>query len=154
MLQEASRDEFCSFIISSPIIHSEINSALGSFGKPCCAFRPFGFSIIPDGSRGLQSDASLVTIALPQVLDADRESDEVIEIMSNLVSSIVGAIKEARKFLLYPVKLSEVATTDFYFFSFGQYILGHFKMQVQHKQIRGDRQRSQTQNFSCELIIL
>ncbi|KAK9944998.1 hypothetical protein M0R45_010531 [Rubus argutus] len=95
LLQEASRDEFCSFIISSPITHSEVNSALGLFGKACCAFRPFGFSIIPDGSRGLQSDASLVTIALPQVLDADRESDEVIEIMSNLVSSIVGAIKEA-----------------------------------------------------------
>lgn len=106
MLQEASRDEFCSFIISSPITHSEVNSALGLFGKACCAFRPFGFSIIPDGSRGLQSDASLVTIALPQVLDADRESDEVIEIMSNLVSRIVGAIKEAGRFLLYPVKLS------------------------------------------------
>lgn len=114
MLQEASRDEFCSFIISSPITQSEVNSALGLFGKACCAFRPFGFSIIPDGSRGLQSDASLVTIALPQELDADRESDEVIEIMSNLVSSIVGAIKEAGKFLLYPVKLSEVATTDFF----------------------------------------
>lgn len=129
MLQEASRDEFCSFIISSPITQSEVNSALGLFGKACCAFRPFGFSIIPDGSRGLHSDASLVTIALPQELDADRENDEVIEIMSNLVSSIVGAIKEAGKFLLYPVKLSEVATTDFFFFfSFGQYILGHCKM--------------------------
>ncbi|KAM5563330.1 hypothetical protein ABKV19_018142 [Rosa sericea] len=94
VLQEASRDEFCSFIIASPISQSEVNSALG-LGRSSCALRPFGFSIIPDGSRGLLSGTSLVTMAFQRELDADLETSEVIEGMSNHVSDIVGAINEA-----------------------------------------------------------
>nr|XP_011458039.1 PREDICTED: homeobox-leucine zipper protein MERISTEM L1-like isoform X1 [Fragaria vesca subsp. vesca] len=91
VLQEASKDEFCSFIISSQIDQSEVNSALG-FGQLSCSLRPFGFSIIPDGSRGHLSDASIVTMACQLELEADLETGEVIERMSNLVSGVFEAI--------------------------------------------------------------
>ncbi|KAL6208837.1 hypothetical protein ACLB2K_019782 [Fragaria x ananassa] len=94
VLQEASRDEFCSFIISSQINQSEVNGALG-FRKEVCSLRPFGFSITPDGSEGLLSDASIVTMACQQELDADLETGEVIERMSNLVSGVFEAINGA-----------------------------------------------------------
>lgn len=58
--------------------------------------RPSGFAIMPDGSGGLRSDASLVTIAMQQELDV-LEAGPAIEAMSNIIRAIIGEINEASK---------------------------------------------------------
>jgi homeobox-leucine zipper protein len=100
LLQEASEDELCHFIISSPMTKVAVDAALFSGIWKNDFLKPSGFAIMPDGSGGLQSDASLVTIAIQQELDVvDLEDRPAIETMSNIVRGIVGEIKEASKCL-------------------------------------------------------
>ncbi|XP_044493553.1 homeobox-leucine zipper protein ROC2-like isoform X2 [Mangifera indica] len=92
ILQEASKEEFCSFVISSPITQSHINAAFSS-GMITKHLKPSGFAIMPDGSEGLESDASLVTIAVQQDLDA-AETSRAIEAMRNVIIAMIKEIKE------------------------------------------------------------
>lgn len=100
LLQEDSEDEFCHFIISSPMTKVAVDAALLSGMWKNDFLKPSGFAIMPDGSGGLQSDGSLVTIAMQQELDVlDLEEGPAIETMSNIIRGIVGEIKEASKCL-------------------------------------------------------
>ncbi|GLT72822.1 hypothetical protein SLA2020_447220 [Shorea laevis] len=96
LLQDASRDEFCHFIISSPMTQVAVDAVLLSGTWRNYFLRPSGFAIMPDGSGGLQSDASLVTIAMQQELDA-LEAGSAIEAMSNIIRAIIEEITEASK---------------------------------------------------------
>lgn len=51
---------------------------------------------MPDGSEGLESDASLVTIAVQQDLDA-AETSRAIEAMRNVIIAMIKEIKEEGK---------------------------------------------------------
>ncbi|KAJ0052588.1 hypothetical protein Pint_01664 [Pistacia integerrima] len=92
MLQEASKEEFCSFVISSPITQSDIKAAFSS-AMITKYLKPSGFAIMPDGSKGLESDASLVTIAVQQDLDA-AENGGAVEAMNNVIIAMIKEINE------------------------------------------------------------
>ncbi|XAR61053.1 hypothetical protein NMG60_11034642 [Bertholletia excelsa] len=90
LLQEASRDEFCSFIVSAPMTLLEGRSLIE--GRPRnISLLPSGFAVMCDGS--MNSDASLVTIALQEQVD-DMETEQIIEMMSDLVNTIIADINE------------------------------------------------------------
>ncbi|XP_030934376.1 homeobox-leucine zipper protein ROC2-like isoform X1 [Quercus lobata] len=93
LLQEASWDEFCYFIISSPMTQAATN-ALFVGGCIYDHLKPSGFAILPDGSAGLLSDSCLVTIAMQQEL-AVLESGQAIQSMNFIINDIVEEIYEA-----------------------------------------------------------
>ncbi|KAK9281919.1 hypothetical protein L1049_004827 [Liquidambar formosana] len=93
LLQEASWNEFCSVVISSTVSEQDMNAAL-NFGRWRDVFlQPSGFAIMPDGSGGLQSDGSLVTVVTQQQLDFS-ENSQAIEAMTNIIRAIIEEIKE------------------------------------------------------------
>lgn len=96
MLQDALEDEFCHFVISSPMTQVAVDTAFCSGIWRNSLLKPSGFAIMPDGSGGLESDASLVTIAVQQKLDV-LEAGPAIEAMSNIIRRIVGEINAASK---------------------------------------------------------
>ncbi|XP_062149386.1 homeobox-leucine zipper protein HDG3-like isoform X2 [Alnus glutinosa] len=94
MLQDTLEDEFCHFVISSPMTQVAVDTAFCSGIWRDSLLKPSGFAIMPDGSGGLESDASLVTIAVQQELDV-LEAGPAIEAMSNIIRRIIGEINAA-----------------------------------------------------------
>ncbi|PSS14053.1 Homeobox-leucine zipper protein, partial [Actinidia chinensis var. chinensis] len=91
LLQEASTNGFCSYIVSTPMNHVDVHRAF-TFGRDV-TIQPSGFAVMPDGPNGLHSNASLVTIAVNQYLNVP-ETDQAIDIMCGLVSAIIKDITE------------------------------------------------------------
>ncbi|KAA8543416.1 hypothetical protein F0562_021089 [Nyssa sinensis] len=91
LLQEASRDEFCSFIIEAPMTQLEYIDAFVSGRWWNTAWRPWGFAIMADGS--IHAEASLVTIAVQGQLDV-KDDGEATELMSDLINNITRKINE------------------------------------------------------------
>ncbi|XP_021893793.1 homeobox-leucine zipper protein ROC7-like [Carica papaya] len=92
VVQVVSRDEFCSFILSSPMIQDDVDLTLlyGSLRENI--LKPSGFTVIPGGPP--ESDSSLVTIAMQQELEVSG-TEEAIEAVSQLINSTVNEINEA-----------------------------------------------------------
>ncbi|XWS36489.1 hypothetical protein CRYUN_Cryun20dG0089400 [Craigia yunnanensis] len=108
-LQEASRDEYCSFILSKVMTEDDVNLHIVSGVENIhaqseyrlCDITTSGFSIMPDGSGGLQCNGSLVTLlvqlhydhtASPVMLDSVREDflDDLNDIIRELNEEVVG----------------------------------------------------------------
>ncbi|XVF32331.1 hypothetical protein REPUB_Repub17cG0072600 [Reevesia pubescens] len=125
-LQEASRDEYCSFIISKIIVEDDVDthivSGVESIQEQSEArladITTSGFSIMPDGSGGLQCNGSLVTVlmqlqydrtatATPVVLDSVR--DDFLDDLND----IINELNEEGKFLTYRALISQCAIGAF-----------------------------------------
>ncbi|XP_057508314.1 homeobox-leucine zipper protein HDG2-like [Actinidia eriantha] len=91
LLQEASTNGFCSYIVSTPMNHVDVHRAF-TFGRDV-KIQPSGFAVMPDGPNGHHSNASLVTIAVNQYLNVPK-TDQAIDIMCGLVSAIIKDITE------------------------------------------------------------
>ncbi|XP_058222208.1 homeobox-leucine zipper protein ROC1-like [Rhododendron vialii] len=92
LLQETSRDGFCFFVTSTPISKAHANMLL-LIGAGTVSVRPSGFALMPDGTDGFNSDASLVTVAIQQQLNVPNP-DQAIPIMCDLVNGIIKDISE------------------------------------------------------------
>ncbi|XP_021281083.1 homeobox-leucine zipper protein PROTODERMAL FACTOR 2-like [Herrania umbratica] len=108
-LQEATRDEYCSFILSKLInddhvnfnIVSGVQSVYQKGDDRVLDTVTSGFAIMPDGPGGLQCDGSLITFLVqlhydrtegPVTLDTVREDflSDLMEIIRELKEELVG----------------------------------------------------------------
>ncbi|KAL4030395.1 hypothetical protein IC575_008631 [Cucumis melo] len=91
-LQESTKNEYCSFILSSQMSEADVHiSLLPRFCRNSLFLRPSGFAIMPAGPGGLQSKASFVTIYIRRELK-NMKVEQVIEAMSCHVNAVIDRI--------------------------------------------------------------
>ncbi|KAK2643690.1 hypothetical protein Ddye_018885 [Dipteronia dyeriana] len=90
MLQATQKNEFCSFVIADEMDNESIGDMFSyrvatEKGKSKSAawelWRPTGFAIMPDGFNGLESNASIVTVAISGSFDDVSEYEAIIQII-------------------------------------------------------------------------
>ncbi|OMP01390.1 hypothetical protein COLO4_11899 [Corchorus olitorius] len=115
-LQEASRDEYCSYVISRPMNQDEVDRYIISGPESLMDMSKeklqntavSGFAIMPDGPGGLKSDGSLVTYVMqlnrhPKI-DFGQSINEVIDelyetgrfLMDSELKKLWGKAKDGR----------------------------------------------------------
>ncbi|KAK6259907.1 hypothetical protein SCA6_014381 [Theobroma cacao] len=111
-LQEATVDEYCSFIISRPMsqqkVQRHISSGVDSGFEAGTKLDvdASGFAIMPDGPGGLESNGSLITFVMQLLYDPERPRlPSRFEIENDAFHEWVGIINDIRensKFLCNP----------------------------------------------------
>ncbi|KAK1359345.1 START domain-containing protein [Heracleum sosnowskyi] len=86
LLQEASKDGLCSYVIAAPMTKRDVYSSLffGTEGDGILC--PAGFSILPDNTN---SKSSLVTFAVQQPVNVSKTENDAIQPMKFVVSCMI-----------------------------------------------------------------
>lgn len=104
-LQEASMDEYCSFILSKTLTEDAVNAhivcgnrSIYEHGKCGMAnITPSGFAIMPDGPGGLHCDASLVTFLVQLYYDPLGNPVDVEFVRKDFLSDLNNIIRELKE---------------------------------------------------------
>ncbi|KAL4377613.1 hypothetical protein GQ457_02G004110 [Hibiscus cannabinus] len=118
-LQEASMDEYCSFIMSKTMTEELVNAHIVCGEESTyeesdcrkCNITPSGFAIMPDGPGGLDCDACLVTFLLQLCYDPLEGAVHVGTARKGFISDleyIIGELneKEMTEFVFHQLRLS------------------------------------------------
>ncbi|KAE8686112.1 putative Protodermal factor 2 [Hibiscus syriacus] len=95
-LQEASKDEYCSFILSKMISEEEVDFHIvgGHEHRTSISVTRSGFAILPDGPGGLHCDASLVTFLKELKYDYSGDGVHVETAKEDFASDLEYIIEE------------------------------------------------------------
>ncbi|TYH11224.1 hypothetical protein ES288_A07G241200v1 [Gossypium darwinii] len=101
-LQEASMDEYCSFILSKTLTEDTVNAHIVCGNKSIyedsksrmANITPSGFAIMPDGPGGLHCDASLVTFLVQLYYDPLGNPVDVEFVRKDFLSDLNSIIRE------------------------------------------------------------
>nr|KJB11045.1 hypothetical protein B456_001G238000 [Gossypium raimondii] len=101
-LQEASMDEYCSFILSKTLTEDTVNAHIVCGNKSIyedsksrmANITPSGFAIMPDGPGGLHCDASLVTFLVQLYYDPLGNPVDVEFVRKDFLSDLNNIIRE------------------------------------------------------------
>ncbi|TYG62672.1 hypothetical protein ES288_D07G250400v1 [Gossypium darwinii] len=101
-LQEASMDEYCSFILSKTLTEDTVNAHIVCGNKSIyedsksrmANITPSGFAIMPDGPGGLHCDASLVTFLVQLYYDPLGNPADVEFVRKDFLSDLNNIIRE------------------------------------------------------------
>ncbi|TYI20454.1 hypothetical protein ES332_A07G239000v1 [Gossypium tomentosum] len=101
-LQEASMDEYCSFILSKTLTEDTVNAHIVCGNKSIyedsksrmANITPSGFAIMPDGPGGLHCDASVVTFLVQLYYDPLGNPVDVEFVRKDFLSDLNSIIRE------------------------------------------------------------
>ncbi|XVE77975.1 hypothetical protein DITRI_Ditri13aG0107100 [Diplodiscus trichospermus] len=101
-LQEASRDEYCSFILSKLMTEDVVNLHIVSGEKSIhkeseeriCDITTTGFSIMPDGSGGMECNGSLVTFLMQLQYDPTKSPVMLDTVRDDFLGDLNDIIRE------------------------------------------------------------
>ncbi|MBA0675363.1 hypothetical protein Goari_016911 [Gossypium aridum] len=101
-LQEASMDEYCSFILSKTLTEDTVNAHIVCGNKSIyedsksrmANITPSGFAIMPDGPGGLHCDASLVTFLVQLYYDPLGNPVDVEFVRKDFLNDLNNIIRE------------------------------------------------------------
>lgn len=97
LLQEASRDGLCSYVIAAPMTKRDVYSSLFFGTEGDGILGPAGFSILPDNTN---FQSSLVTFAVRQLVNVSKTEKVAIESMKSITLCMIQDMQtELGKFL-------------------------------------------------------
>lgn len=86
LLQEASKDDLCSYVIAAPMTKRDVYSSLFFGTEGDGILRPAGFSILPDNTN---FKSSLVTFAVRQLVNVSKTENEAVQPMNIIISCMI-----------------------------------------------------------------
>ncbi|XP_074348105.1 homeobox-leucine zipper protein ROC7-like [Apium graveolens] len=86
LLQEASKDDLCSYVIAAPMTKRDVYSSLFFGSEGDGILQPAGFSILPENTN---FQSSLVTIAVWQPVDVFKTENDAIQPMKFAITCMI-----------------------------------------------------------------
>lgn len=90
LLQEASNDGLCSYVIAAPMTKRDVYSSLFFGIEGDGILRPAGFSILPDNPN---FESSLVTFAVHQLVNVSKSENDAIHPMKFIIHCMIQDIQ-------------------------------------------------------------